>query len=106
MEGGGRLRAKRCRGNGFFISTSAGSRSFFQLGECKLEFEQFKTSQQALMRNMAKRNRKCGHTGEHKGCKQCRVAKLEAQRAWEKDHKALVQGVVSQVRWAQKTLRG
>ena len=74
--------------------------------ECKSEFRQFKTSQQALMRNMAKRNRKCGHTGEHKGCKQCRVAKLEAQRAWEKDHKALVQGVVSQVRWTQKTLRG
>ena len=44
---------------------------------------------------MEKRNRKCEHAGEHKGCKKCRVAKLEAQRAWEKDHKALVQGMVS-----------
>ena len=48
--------------------------------EVKVEFSRFKTSQQAAIRGMAKRNRKCGHTGEHRICKECKVSKLRAQK--------------------------
>ena len=55
---------------------------------------------------MAKRNRRCGHTGEHRTCKECEVSKLRAQKEWEKDHKSVVEGLVSAVRYTQRTMRG
>ena len=73
--------------------------------EVKVEFSRFKTSQQAAIRGMAKRNRRCGHTGEHRICKECKVSKLRAQKDWEKDHRSVVEGLVSAVRYTQRTMR-